>query len=92
VHAHVHVCALLIHLPGAGDLAQAAKRLAEARRLVESQFAKYENPDLPAEYQVIGTPHAHRFEGVRKKPLSRSLALSLPPSLLASLLSPHLHL
>jgi hypothetical protein len=30
----------------------ASERLANVRKIVEEQFAKYENPDLPAEYQA----------------------------------------
>lgn len=33
-------------------ISQAAARLADARKLVEEQFARYENPDLPQEYQA----------------------------------------
>jgi hypothetical protein len=31
---------------------QASDRLANVRKIVEERFAKYDNPDLPAEYQV----------------------------------------
>ena len=31
---------------------KAAAKLADARKIVQEQFAKYENPDLPTEYQA----------------------------------------
>jgi len=31
---------------------KAAAKLADARKIVQEQFAKYENPDLPREYQA----------------------------------------
>jgi hypothetical protein len=45
---------ILAHTKTAAPSAQdmASDRLANVRKIVEERFAKYDNPDLPAEYQV----------------------------------------